>query len=108
MLKRHLVSARQYLVGDPLNTAGMSLKASFIALHTKHDRRSTSMIPVGDSTRRPINFPSMTLTIIGLNAFVFLLELLKGEAFILRWAFVPVDLMTPHGFLTISTIDQLN
>jgi membrane associated rhomboid family serine protease len=45
----------------------------------------------------------MTLTIIGVNAFVFLLELLKGEAFILRWAFVPADIMTPHGFITIFT-----
>jgi hypothetical protein len=33
---------------------------------------------------------------------------LKGEAFILRWAFVPADIMTPYGFLTISTIGQLN
>jgi membrane associated rhomboid family serine protease len=45
----------------------------------------------------------MTLTIIGVNAFVFLLELLRGEAFILRWAFVPADILTPHGFITIFT-----
>lgn len=42
------------------------------------------MNPLGDSTRRSINIPIMTLTIIGVNAFAFVLELLKGEAFILR------------------------
>lgn len=61
------------------------------------------MIPLGDSSRRPINFPIMTLTIIGVNAFVFILELLEGEAFILRWAVVPADVMTSHGFITIFT-----
>lgn len=61
------------------------------------------MIPLGDSTRRPIYFPKMTLTIIAINAFVFMLELLAGEAFILRWAFVPAELMTPHGFITLFT-----
>ena len=61
------------------------------------------MIPLGDSTRRPINFPIMTLAIIGVNAFVFILELLRGEAFINRWAFVPANILTPHGFLTIFT-----
>ena len=61
------------------------------------------MIPIGDSSRRPINFPVMTLTIIAVNAFVFVLELLVGESFILRWAVVPVDILTPHGFITIFT-----
>jgi membrane associated rhomboid family serine protease len=61
------------------------------------------MIPLGDSTRRPINLPAMTLTIIGVNALFFVLELLEGEAFILHWAFVPADIMTPHGFITIFT-----
>lgn len=61
------------------------------------------MIPLEDSTRRPIYFPNMTLTIIAINAFVFIMELLAGEAFILRWAFVPAELMTPHGFVTIFT-----
>jgi membrane associated rhomboid family serine protease len=42
------------------------------------------MIPLGDSSRRLIHFPSMTLTIIGVNAFVFVLGLLEGDAFILR------------------------
>ncbi len=61
------------------------------------------MIPLGDSTRRPIYFPIMTLTIIAVNAFFFVLELFKGEAFILRWALVPADIMTQHGIITIFT-----
>jgi membrane associated rhomboid family serine protease len=61
------------------------------------------MIPLGDATRRPINFPIMTLTIIAVNAFVFVLELLGGDAFITYWSLVPANIMTPHGFITILT-----
>ena len=61
------------------------------------------MIPLGDSTRRPINFPIMTLMIIAVNAFVFVLELQGGDAFINRWSFVPANIMTPHGFITSFT-----
>ncbi len=61
------------------------------------------MIPLGDSTRRPINFPIVTLTIIAVNAFVFVLELLGGDAFINQWSLVPADIMTPHGFITVFT-----
>jgi membrane associated rhomboid family serine protease len=45
----------------------------------------------------------MTQIIIGVSTLVFMLELWEGEAFILRWAFVPAELMTPHGFITIFT-----
>jgi len=61
------------------------------------------MIPLGDESRRPINFPMMTLTIIGVNIFVFILELLGGDAFINYWSLVPANIMTPHGFITIFT-----
>ena len=61
------------------------------------------MIPVEDSTRRPLHVPVMTQIIIGVSTLVFMLELWGGEAFILRWAFVPAELMTPHGFVTIFT-----
>ena len=61
------------------------------------------MIPVEDSTRRPLYTPIMTQIIIGVSTLVFALELWGGEAFILRWAFVPAELMTPHGFVTIFT-----
>jgi membrane associated rhomboid family serine protease len=45
----------------------------------------------------------MTQIIIGVSTLVFMLELWGGQAFILRWAFVPAELMTPHGFVTIFT-----
>jgi membrane associated rhomboid family serine protease len=61
------------------------------------------MIPLGDSTRRPINFPIVTLTLIAVNAVVFVLELLGGDEFINYWSLVPADIMTPHGFITIFT-----
>lgn len=66
------------------------------------------MIPVEDSTRRPIYFPIMTEIIIGVSTLVFMLELWKGEPFILRWAFVPAELMTPHGFITLFTATFLH
>jgi hypothetical protein len=42
------------------------------------------MIPLGDETRRPISCPTTTLAIIAANAFVFILELLGGDPFIVR------------------------
>jgi len=61
------------------------------------------MIPLSDSTRRPVNFPIVTLAIIAVNAFVFVLELLGGDAFILRWSLLPAHITTGHGVITIFT-----
>jgi len=61
------------------------------------------MIPLGDSSRRPINFPIMTLTIIAANAFVFVLELLGGDAFINRWSLVPANIIAGRDWITILT-----
>jgi membrane associated rhomboid family serine protease len=48
------------------------------------------MFPIGDdnSTRR--RFPVVTSVLIAINVAVFLLELSAGDAFIEKWAFVPV------------------
>ncbi len=61
------------------------------------------MIPLGDETRRPINFPYMTVAIIAVNMFVFILELMWGDDFINHWSLVPANIMTTHGILTIFT-----
>jgi len=61
------------------------------------------MIPLGDSTRRPRNVPVITLTIIAVNAIVFVLELVNGDAFILRWSLVPAHILTGHGVITVFT-----
>src|SRR5512136_2947598 len=61
------------------------------------------MIPLGDASRRPINFPITTLTIIGVNIFVFILELINGDKFINYWSLVPANIMTAHGIVTVFT-----
>ncbi len=61
------------------------------------------MIPLGDASRRPINFPITTLTIIGVNIFVFILELIYGDKFINYWSLVPANIMTAHGIATVFT-----
>ena len=61
------------------------------------------MIPLSDASRRPVRFPIATVTIIVLNAIVFLLELANGDAFINRWALVPADIVAGHNLITILT-----
>ena len=61
------------------------------------------MIPLGDVDRRPISFPVITAIIISVNIFVFLLELLNGEAFILRWSFIPSEIAAGRNLITILT-----
>lgn len=61
------------------------------------------MIPLSDASRRPAHFPVVTLLIIVINGFVFLQELLGGEAFVLRWAAVPANVVVGHHWITILT-----
>lgn len=62
-----------------------------------------TVIPLSDASRRPAHFPLMTLLIIVINVFVFLQELLGGDAFVLRWAAVPANIMAGHHWITILT-----
>jgi membrane associated rhomboid family serine protease len=59
------------------------------------------MIPLGDASRRPINFPIVTILIIAANAFVFILELLGGDTFVSRWALVPANISAGRDWITI-------
>ncbi len=61
------------------------------------------MIPLGDSTRRPIKFPIVTLSIVAVNVFVFSLELAGGDSFINYWSLVPANIWTMHGLMTVFT-----
>ena len=61
------------------------------------------MIPLGDATRRPINFPIATLAIIAANAIVFILELGGGDAFINHWSLVPAHITAGQDWITILT-----
>jgi len=61
------------------------------------------MIPLGDATRRPDRFPAVTIGIIIVNALVFGLELMGGDAFVLRWCEVPATIVAGHRWITILT-----
>jgi membrane associated rhomboid family serine protease len=62
-----------------------------------------TVIPLSDASRRPTRFPVVTLLIISLNVFVFVLELIGGEPFVLKWAAIPADIVAGHRWITILT-----
>jgi membrane associated rhomboid family serine protease len=59
------------------------------------------MIPLSDSDRRPLRFPVITASIIGLNAGMFILELINGQAFIIRWSLIPSEIASGRNLVTI-------
>ena len=62
-----------------------------------------TVIPLSDASRRPAHFPLMTVLIIVINGLVFVQELLGGEAFVLRWAAVPANIVGGHHWITVLT-----
>jgi membrane associated rhomboid family serine protease len=61
------------------------------------------MIPLTDVSRRPTHFPIVTLSIIVINVIVFVLELIKGDAFVAKWSLIPADISSGHHLVTILT-----
>ena len=63
------------------------------------------MFPIGDDDSARRTVPLVTYALIALNALFFLVELGGGDAFIMKWAFVPSRfLANPAGdFLTLFT-----
>jgi len=61
------------------------------------------MIPLSDATRRPASFPVVTTAIIVVNAFVFVLELMGGDAFVMQWSEIPASIVAGHHWITILT-----
>ena len=63
------------------------------------------MLPIGDDDSGRRTIPLVTYTLIILNVLFFLVELSGGDAFIMKWAFVPSRfLANPFGdFLTLFT-----
>jgi membrane associated rhomboid family serine protease len=61
------------------------------------------LIPLGDVSRRPTRIPVVTILIILVNAFVFVLELTGGEAFVTRWSAIPAQIFSGHQWITILT-----
>jgi membrane associated rhomboid family serine protease len=61
------------------------------------------MVPLGDASRRPARFPLVTAFIILVNAFFFVLELMRGETFVMQWSAVPAQIVSGHHWITILT-----
>jgi len=61
------------------------------------------LIPLGDASRRPASIPLVTGGIILVNVVVFLLELFRGDAFVLQWSAIPAQITSGHHWITILT-----
>ncbi|SPF35174.1 Rhomboid family protein [Candidatus Sulfotelmatobacter kueseliae] len=61
------------------------------------------LIPLGDASRRPARVPLVTALIIVVNAVVFVLELMRGESFVMQWSAVPAQIVSGHHWITILT-----
>ena len=62
-----------------------------------------TVVPLSDASRRPRHFPAVTALIILINVAVFVAELMRGDAFVLKWAVVPADIIAGHHWITILT-----
>jgi rhomboid family protein len=60
-------------------------------------------IPLRDISRRPAHRPVVTVSIIVINAFVFVLELVGGEPFIKQWSVIPANVAAGKHLITIFT-----
>jgi len=61
------------------------------------------MIPLSDASRQPSSFPAMTTAIIITNVIVFIMELMGGDAFVMRWSEIPATVTAGHHWITILT-----
>lgn len=61
------------------------------------------LIPLGDASRRPAHIPVVTTSLIAINGFVFIRELLGGDAFVQRWSVIPAHIVAGHDWITILT-----
>jgi membrane associated rhomboid family serine protease len=61
------------------------------------------LIPLGDASRRPVSVSIVTGLIILVNALVFVLELARGDAFVLEWSAIPAQILSGHRWITILT-----
>jgi membrane associated rhomboid family serine protease len=60
-------------------------------------------IPLRDISRRPTHRPVVTVSIIVINVFVFVLELMGGDAFVLQWSVIPANIVAGQHWVTILT-----
>jgi membrane associated rhomboid family serine protease len=50
-----------------------------------------------------VRLPVVTAFIIVVNVFVFLLELMRGDAFVMEWSAIPAQIISGHHWITILT-----
>jgi len=62
-----------------------------------------SVIPLGDASRRPVRMPVVTMGIIVVNFIVFGLELIGGDAFVMKWSVIPAHITAGQDYITILT-----
>lgn len=60
-------------------------------------------IPLRDISLLPVHRPVVTIGIIAVNVFVFILELLGGNAFVQQWAVIPANIAAGQRWITILT-----
>jgi membrane associated rhomboid family serine protease len=61
------------------------------------------LVPLGDASRRPGLHAWVTILIIVVNAWVFFLELMGGDAFVHAWSAIPVRITHGHHAITLLT-----
>jgi membrane associated rhomboid family serine protease len=61
------------------------------------------LIPLGDASRRPARIPVVTGLIILVNVIVFLMEITRGDAFVMQWSAIPAQITSGHHLITILT-----
>src|SRR6202045_3756747 len=61
------------------------------------------LVPLGDASRRPTRVPIVTIFIVLVNIFVFVQELMGGNAFVTRWSAIPAQIFSGHHWITILT-----
>jgi membrane associated rhomboid family serine protease len=64
---------------------------------------AASRCTLGDASRRPVRVPVVTAGIIVVNVVVFVLELMRGDAFVTQWAAVPAQIVSGHHWTKILT-----
>ena len=61
------------------------------------------LIPLGDASRRTLRKPVVTGVLIAVNIYVFLKELLYGDAYVAQWSAIPAQITSGHHLITLFT-----
>jgi len=62
-----------------------------------------AVVPLSDATRRPVNFPVITVGLIVANFIAWGLEVANGDAFVLQWSAVPASITAGGHWITLLT-----